>query len=243
MSATGPLSELSHPSGEWVPQDALRVLESWDRPGGDGLERPRRDGVDPDPARTELACEIPHDCLERRFRRTHPVIHRPCNACVEGERDDRSTGYRHQRRERRRQRLQRVAAHVKCGADRAPRSFEKAATEAIGGRKADGMNEPVDAAPETPHVLGNRLHLGHIGDVHLEDLGRRLEPLRALAGETHRPPERGEHHLCAGGLGGGGDGKGDAFGGQNTGDHDSFAAEQTMCRGCWILGTHRRRTL
>ena len=86
-------------------------------------------------------------------------------------------------------------------------------------------------APSTPPqrprtMLGHRLHLGDVGDVHLEHLGHRAQPLRALPGQAHRPPERGEHHLGACRLRSGGDREGDAPRGQHTGDDDSLAAEE-----------------
>ena len=90
----------------------------------------------------ELAGEIAGDRLERRLGRSHPVVDRPGDPGVEGERDDRAAGFGHQWRERRRERLQRVAAHVEGGAHRAPRRLEEAAAEAVRRARSRSRGRP-----------------------------------------------------------------------------------------------------
>ena len=107
-------------------------------------------------------------------------------------------------------------------------------------RQSAGANPIAWTTPSTPpqrpaYVLGDRLHLGDVGDVHLEHFGHRAQALRTAAGQAHRPPERGQQHLRARRLSRGGDREGDALRGQDAGDDDSLAAEQAVCGGRRIL--------
>src|SRR5207253_4915789 len=73
--------------------------------------------------------------------------------------------------------------------------------------------------------VGQRVDLLLVVDVHLQDLRCRLHPAGTFLGEAHGPPEAGEHDVGALALRLVGDRKGDAGGGEDTGDQDLLALE------------------
>jgi hypothetical protein len=125
------------------------LVEAGNAAGGDRLDRARRDEVDTDPARAEVAREVARHALERRLRHPHPVIDRPGHAGVEVEPDDRTAALRggQQRRQRGGERLQREGARLERGDRAARRRVEKAAAEGVRRRERDRVQHSVQRAP------------------------------------------------------------------------------------------------
>ncbi len=100
----------------------------------------------------------------------------------------------HQRPARHRERLQRVRRDLQRDRDVLPRRGEKPAAEARLRCEADRVEHAVEPAADTS---GERVEMGGVGDVELDDRRLGREPARRPLREAHRPAERGEHHLRA----------------------------------------------
>ena len=146
MSATGAGSSMSHPSGAC----ARHSSASRSKPGipraATVPERPGGHEVHPDPARPEVARQIPRDRLERGLGDAHPVVDRPRDGRVEVEPDDARPGP-HQRLQRRRQRLERERARLERRGRALRRSGHEPPAERVLGRERDRVQRPVDARP------------------------------------------------------------------------------------------------
>ena len=86
---------------------------------------------------------------------------------------------------------------MECRRHGAPRRVEESAAEAVLGREPDRVDDAVETAERAADVVGDGLRLSDVGDVELEDLRDRVEPVRAALREAHGSSERREHHVCA----------------------------------------------
>ena len=134
---------------------------------------------------------------------------------------------RHQRPARDRERLQRVRADLQRDRDVFPRRGEEAAAEARLRREPDRVQHAVELAADP---LGERVEVGGVGDVELDDRRLGREPPRRALREAHRPAERGEHHLGAFLLRAARDGERDRRVVEHAGDQDALVGEQHRAR-------------
>ena len=205
------------------------LAKAADAGGGQRLDRPGRNAIDPYPMRSNAAGQIAHRCLQAGLGQAHGVVvrHHPISTQVTQRQHGRGA-VAHQRQRRLGQRGKTVGADIM----RNPKGFARQAVEKIAGDglarcEGDGMHQTVQALPLRPErgkQRGDVLIVGDIADIHLlaaqfgRHLGDAILETFVLVGE-------GQLRTFAGaGLG---NAPGDGTIAEQSSDEDAFAGKKS----------------
>src|ERR1700722_9120812 len=222
----------------------LEGAESRDRLGGHGADGPGRHEIHPDAAGSELLGQVARQGLESRLGHAHPVVDGPGHRRVEVETDDGGTAVASGRLEQREkgldQGLERVGRDVDRRRDVAPVGGEHPAAQAVGRCEADGVQQAVQAVPAGGEGSTRRPQLFGRRDVDLEDLGLAGELARGAPSEREGAPRAREHDVRPLLLRQAGHGESQRGVGEDAGDEQPLAVEESHCarRLCEGRGVH-----
>src|SRR5215208_7346977 len=153
---------------------AFDLLEAADAFRGQGLDRARRDQVDPDTALSQVASEITRCALQGGLGHAHPVVGWPGDAGVEVEADDRGSWFE-EIDETDTERLQGVGRSLEgCGHGR-PLCGKEVTPQGVLGGEGYGVDDPVESAPAFCEVVRCRFDVLRLVYVEFEDWGFRVQ--------------------------------------------------------------------
>ncbi len=212
--------------------------------GRHGADRARRHQVHPDAGRPQLLGQVAGEGLEPRLGHAHPVVDGPGHRGVEVEADHRGAAVAARRLEEGEegvdQRLERVGRDLEGRRDVVPVGGEHAAAQAVGRGEADGVQQAVEAVPPAGQRGAGGLQLLGRRDVDLEDLGLDGQLAGRAPGQRQGTAGAGEHDLGALLLGQAGHREGQRGVGEDAGDQEPLAVEESHCarRLCEGRGVH-----
>src|SRR5215213_4491317 len=147
---------------------AFDLLEAADAFRGEGLDRARRDQVDPDAALSEVASQITRCALQGGLGYAHPVVGGPGDTGVEVQADDRGPWFE-EIDEADGERLQGVGRGLEGRGDGGPPCGEEVAPQGVLRGEGYGVDDPVELSPACSQVVSDRFDVLRLVYVEFED--------------------------------------------------------------------------
>src|SRR5215211_3891411 len=205
---------------------AFDLLEAADAFRGQGLDRARRDQVDPDTALSQVASEITRCALQGGLGHAHPVVGWPGDTGVEVQADDRGS-WSQELDEADGERLQGVGRGLEGRGDGGPLCGEEVTPQGVLRGEGDGVDDPVEFPPAFCEVVGDRFDVLWLVYIKFEDGGFGVETSGRSLRETSGAAEAAKNDLRPLLLGQPGCRVGYGAPVQDTGNQNLLAFEQS----------------